>query len=436
MKRDIYKTLCDWKKASNHKPLLIRGARQIGKTYVINEFGQKEFNSIITLNFERNQEFKEIFNSYNPKDIIEKISLYTGKKPDPGKTLLFFDEIQECPQAIISLRYFFEEMPELHIIAAGSLLEFTLESENFKMPVGRIQYLYLFPISFGEFLDANGQGNLRTYLIDYKNLSKLPKTLHDKLHELIRKYFLIGGMPEVVQEYCNSQDILNCRKIQHSIIDTYIDDFAKYAKKSKHRYLKKIFNAVPTMVGQKFIYSHVDSTIKSRELKEALEILEMAGIVYRVKRTSGGGLPLESGVKENYFKMVFLDIGLLHAVNGVYADTVGATDFTAIYKGAIAEQFVGQEIIAYHNPFTKTSLYYWTREAKNSNAELDYLIVKNSEIIPIEIKSGSKGRIKSLIMFLKNYKIDIGVKISQAEFDEELPIMSLPFYAIESFLKQ
>ncbi|NOX47399.1 MAG: ATP-binding protein [Chlorobi bacterium] len=436
MKRDIYKTLLEWKEGKKHKPLLLRGARQIGKTYTIKEFGQREFATIITLNFERNEEFKEIFNSYNPKDIIEKISLYTGKNVKPGKTLLFFDEIQECPRAIVSLRYFHEEMPGLHIISAGSLLEFTLESEDFKMPVGRIQYLYMFPLSFGEFLDAIGQQELRKYLVQFNTHATLPQALHEKLNEFVRKYFLIGGMPEVVQEYSTSQDIIRCQKIQRSIIETYVDDFAKYARKSKHRYLKKIFNAVPSMVGQKFMYSQVDNTIKSRDLKEALEILEMAGVVYRVRRTSGAGLPLEAGTKENYFKMVFLDVGLLHAVNGEYSDTAKAKDFTAIYKGAVAEQFTGQEIMAYHSPFSKPSLYYWVREAKNSNAELDYLIEKNSKIIPLEIKSGAKGKMRSLAMFLENYKAKMGVKISQAKYDGELPIISVPFYSIEGFLKQ
>jgi predicted AAA+ superfamily ATPase len=294
----------------------------------------------------------------------------------------------------------------------------------------------MFPLSFGEFLDAIGHEKLRAHLIKYENLSNLPKALHDKLNEFIRKYFLLGGMPEVVKAYSVSQDIIKCQKIQQSVIDTYIDDFAKYARKSKHRYLKKIFNAVPAKVGQKFMYSQVDNTIKSRDLKEALEILEMAGVVYRIKRTSGAGLPLEAGAKESYFKMIFLDIGLLHAVNGVYTDTVKSKDFTAIYNGAVAEQFTGQEILAYHSPFSKPSLYYWVREAKNSNAELDYLIVKNSEIIPLEIKSGSKGRMKSMSLFLENYKSKTGIKISQAEFNGELPILSIPFYSIESFLKQ
>jgi len=187
MKRDISKYLCEWKNENNRRPLLLRGARQTGKTFVVNEFGKNEFNSYILLNFERNPEFKDIFTSNSPKDIIEKIALYTGKKVEIGKTLLFFDEIQECPQAIVSMRYFFEETPELHIIGAGSLLEFTLHSENFKLPVGRIQYLFMFPLSFAEFLDALGENALREYLSALPNLTKLSETLHTKLNEYIRK---------------------------------------------------------------------------------------------------------------------------------------------------------------------------------------------------------------------------------------------------------
>jgi len=435
MKRDIYNYLCEWKNEINRRPLLLRGARQTGKTYIVNELGKKEFPLYILLNFERNPEFKDIFTTNSPKDIIEKIALFTGKKVEIGKTLLFLDEIQECPQAIVALRYFFEEMPDLHIIGAGSLLEFTLHSENFKMPVGRIQYLFLFPLSFGEFLDALGENSLREYVMDITNLPKLPETLHTKLNEYVRKYFLLGGMPAVVQEYCTNGDILKCTKIQRSIIDTYIDDFAKYSSKIKHRYLQKIIETVPTIVGQKFVYAKVDNTIKSRELKEALELLEMAGIIYRVKRTGGAGIPLETNVKDNFFKTLFLDIGLMHAMNGIHAETAKEKDFTAIFKGAVSEQFTGQELIAYQNRGTKPKLYYWAREEKNSNAEIDFLIQKNSDIVPIEIKSGSTGQLKSLNMFLETYKIKNGIKISQSPYQSELPVVSIPFYAIEGFLK-
>lgn len=436
MKRDLYKNLCEWKDEKDHRPLLLRGARQTGKTFIVNEFGKKEFASFISLNFERNPEFKDIFITYNPHDIIERIVLFTGNKVEVGKTLLFLDEIQECPAAIVSMRYFFEELPAFHIIGAGSLLEFTLHSENFRMPVGRIQYLYLFPLSFGEFLDAVGQEALRSHLLEFSNISKLPESLHNKLNEYVRRYFLMGGMPAVVKEYSTTGDILKCYKIQRTIIDTYIDDFAKYSSKVKHRYLRKIMEAVPAMVGQKFVYAKVDDSIKSRELKEAFELLEMAGIVYRVKRTSGDGIPLEANVKENFFKALFLDIGLLHSISGIYEETAKEIDFNAIFKGSVAEQFAGQELIACQNPITKPSIYYWGREEKNSNAEIDYLIQKGSKIIPIEIKSGSTGRLKSMTMFLDIYKIPEGVKISQSPFQSEPPVSSLPFYAIESFIKK
>lgn len=435
MKRDIYKTLCKWKDESNRRPLLIRGARQTGKTYIVNEFGKNEFDSVVSLNFERNPEYKDIFTSYNPCDILEKISLFTGKKIVPGQTLLFFDEVQECPEAIMSMRYFFEEMPALHLIAAGSLVEFTLKSEKFRIPVGRIQYLYLFPLSFSEFLYAIGEENLSMYLSELSNLASLPETLHHKLNEYVRKYFITGGMPAVVKEYCTSHDIINCQKIQRSILDTYADDFAKYSGKSKHKYLRKVFNAVPSSVGRKFVYANIDSTIKSRDLKEALELLETAGIVFRVKRTTGAGVPLAAGVKEAYFKVLFLDVGLFHAISGIYAETAMEKDFNSIIKGAVTEQFTGQEIIAYQNPYSRPDLYYWCRDARNSNAEIDFLIEKNSKIVPVEVKSGSVGRMKSLHIFINEYKSRIAVRISQAAYNEGKPVLSIPFYGIESFMK-
>ncbi len=435
MNRDIYSTLHEWKNEINRRPLLIRGARQVGKSYAIEEFGRKEFGSIITLNFEKNPEYREIFSSFDPRDICEKISLYTGRGVQSGKTLLFLDEIQECPQAITSLRYFYEEMPLLHVISAGSLLEFALESEKLRMPVGRVQYLYLFPLSFGEFLEALGKGNLRTHILEAENIGRLPGALDNKLNEYVRKYFILGGMPAVVEEYCRTGDVIHCQRIQRLIIDTFRDDFGKYSRKSKHTYLQKIFSAVPAMVGRKFVYSHVDGTVKSRELKEALELLEMAGIVRRVNRTSGAGLPLEAGVRENYFKVLFLDVGLLHAVNGIYSDTVRAKDFTAVFNGAVAEQFVGQELPAYQSPYIRPALYYWARDAKNSSAELDYLVTRGSSIIPVEVKSGSAGRMKSIKMFIDTYKVTRAVRISQAGYNADLPIQSLPFYGIEGFVK-
>jgi len=436
MKRDIYALLQEWKNDNNRRPLLLRGARQVGKTYIVNKFGQKEFDSFITLNFEKNPEYKDIFQSLVPEDIIERIALFTGMRVIPGKTLLFFDEVQDCAAAIMALRYFYEEKQALHIIAAGSLLEFTIKSKDFRMPVGRVQYIYLFPLSFSEFLEALGETALRDHISNPTHLKLIPDALHQKLNEYIKKYFLIGGMPAVVNQYITSHDIIACQRIQRLIIDTYLDDFGKYARKIKHRYLTKIFNAVPTMVGRKFKYSHVDNTIKSRELKEALELLEMAGVVRKIKKTSGAELPLEAGVKEQHFKVLFMDVGLLHAANEIYSDTAQAKDFTTLFHGAVAEQFVGQELLAYQNPYSKPSLYYWARDAKNSSAELDYLFQKNAAIIPIEVKSGSIGRMKSLFMFLDKYNSNCGLKISQARYLEKEKILCLPLYSIESFFKQ
>ncbi|NHZ86168.1 MAG: AAA family ATPase, partial [Planctomycetia bacterium] len=408
--------------------------RQVGKTFIVNTFGKNEFDSFVTLNFERNPEYKDIFTTNDPADIIEKMILFTGEAIERGKTLVFLDEIQECPSAIMSLRYFYEEMPDLFIIGAGSLLEFSLKAENFRMPVGRVQYLYMYPISFSEFLDAIGEDSLNEHISNFQNIINLPESLHKKLIEYVKKYFILGGMPAVVNEYIESQDILKCQAIQHLLIETYIDDFPKYARQSKFKYLKKVFTASSSMVGQKFIYTKIDSSVKSRELKEAFELLETAGILYRVKRTSGAGLPLETGVKENFYKTVFLDIGLMHAINGIYSETIKENDLTAIYKGAVAEQFFGQELITLQNNHQKPKLYYWARESKNSSAEIDYIIEKDNKIIPIEIKSGPTGRIKSLKMFLEIYRIKKGVKVSQAMYGIEKKIISLPFYAIKGFL--
>jgi len=432
--RNINITLHNWKHETNRRPLLIRGARQTGKTFIVEKFAENDFSSHITLNFERNPEYKDIFTTLNPIEIIEKITLYTGKPIKQGETLLFFDEIQECPKAIMSLRYFYEEMPGQHIIGAGSLLEFTLKTEDFRMPVGRVQYLYMFPLSFGEFLDALGEESLHKFISDISNLAKLPESLHKKLIEYLRKYLIIGGMPGVVNEYIQTRDILKCQIIQRSIIDTYRDDFGKYTRQLKFRYLEKIFKSVPSMVGQKFVYTKVDKSIKSRELKEAIELLETAGVIIRVKRTSGAGLPLEAGVKDNFFKLIFLDVGLMHAISGIYNQTIKEKDLTAVFKGAVAEQFIGQELIAVQTPYVRPTLYYWAREAKNSNAEIDYLIEKKGKVLPLEVKSGSSGRMKSMKMFLEIYDVEKGVKVSQDPYANNTNIVSLPFYSIESLI--
>jgi len=436
IKRLIYKELKNWATEAGRKPLLLRGARQVGKTYIINEFGKKEFENYIIINFERNPEYKEIFSSFDPKEIIERISIFTGQEVIIGKTLLFLDEIQEHAKAITALRYFYEEMPDLHVIGAGSLLEFALRQEDFKMPVGRIQYLYMYPLNFNEFLEAIGEQHLNKYLSKTENLLNISNSIHEKALNLVRKYFIIGGMPEVVKEYISTGDIIKCQKVQSSIISTYKDDFGKYAKASKFLYLQKIFQSASQLIGQKFVYAKVDDSIKSRELKDALQLLELAGILIRVKNSNGDGLPLEAHAKENYFKAIFLDIGLVHRLSGVSGEIISQKDLNSIFRGAIAEQFVGQELLSNQSPYTKANLYYWARDARGSNAEIDYLIEHKGSIIPIEVKSGHINKMKSLWMFIEKYKSEKAIRVSQSTYTVDKEVISVPFYALDTFMSQ
>ncbi|MBU4450407.1 MAG: DUF4143 domain-containing protein, partial [Actinobacteria bacterium] len=305
--------------------------------------------------------------------------------------------------------------------------------EAFKMPVGRIQYVYLKPLSFLEFLDAIGEEKIRN-MIENLSQNNLPsKVIHEHILSFIKLYSVIGGMPAVVYEYINSRDIKRCLNVQTIIIQTYRDDFGKYASRVKYKYLQKIFYGVAKMVGKKFKYSSIDSDMQSRDLKEALILLEKAGVVFRVKHTSGNGLPLEAESKENIFKTVFLDIGLMQNICDLGSDIflTSNEDFIKVNEGAVAEQFVAQELLNYQDCYTQPSLYYWVREAKNSSAEVDYVIPCCSKAIPIEVKSGKTGTLRSMYLYLKKANLSVGVKISLLPFDYTLPVISIPFYAIK-----
>ena len=438
MQRDIDKVLKKWKDEKRRYPLLVRGARQVGKSYSIKKFASEDFENLVEINFEQNPKYKACFDTLNPEKIIESISILSNSDITPGKTLLFLDEIQECPNAIVSLRYFYEQYSDLHVVAAGSLLEFALSQEDFKMPVGRIQYVYLKPLSFLEFLDAIGEEKIRN-MIENLSQDNLPsKVIHEHILSFIRLYSIIGGMPAVVYEYINSRDIKRCLNIQTIIIQTYRDDFGKYASRVKYKYLQKIFYGVPKMVGRKFKYSNIDRDMQSRDLKEALILLEKAGVVYRVKHTDGNGLPLEAQAKENIFKTIFLDIGLMQNIYGFNSNILLTSneDFIKVNEGAIAEQFAAQELLSYQDCHIQPSLYYWVREAKNSSAEVDYVIPCCSKAIPIEVKSGKTGTLKSMHLFLESHPASkYGLKISEGHFSSHEQIEEIPLYGIEAWLK-
>ena len=432
MNRNVEKHLRAWREDQSRLPLLVRGARQVGKSFTVEKFGQDFFDSCVTINFDLYPHYATAFeSSLEPGRILETLSVIARQDIVPGKTLLFLDEIQQCPRAIMALRYFHEMLPELHVIGAGSLLEFALAAEEFRMPVGRIQYLFMYPMTFGEFLDAVGEQRARHSIVAHDTTGPFPEAMHAHLLALVKTYCAVGGMPAVVQEYSVGKSIHRCQRLQAAIAQTYRDDFGKYAKKAHLPHLQNLFHAAPKMVGRKFKYAAVDDSVPSRELKQALTLLEKAGVVYRVKQTSGDGPPFEAGASDRNFKIVFLDVGLMQNLCGLCGDMLSESDILAVHAGAVAEQLVGQELAANLDPYSRAGLYYWAREARTSSAEIDYLVACGSRVLPLEVKAGKSGSLRSMQLFLKQYQAPWGIKVSQANLQFENPVMSVPLYALE-----
>ena len=430
MQRDILKELFQWSQQQAPLPLILRGARQVGKTYLIEDFGQKHFKHLVSLNFEYQPEFKACFKTLNPTDIAHTISLLTKKPIIPGETLLFLDEIQECPEAIKALRYFKELMPALHIVGAGSLLEFTLNDENFRMPVGRVLFMHLKPLSFREYLTATDNHELREYLTTVTIENGIPEPIHQKLLKLMREYMVLGGMPAVIKEYINSKNLNQCQIIQSALLNTYRGDFGKYASKVDYKYLQQLFTKIPGLIAQHFKYSKIDPDTRARDLKSALQKLCDAGLIQQIFATSASGLPLNALIDEKRFKVLFLDIGLVNRTSNLDADILLEENLLLINRGMLAEQLVGQELLAYSNYYEPGQLFFWHREQKSSIAEIDFVTNVGSKIIPIEVKSGNTGRLKSLHIFMQEKNIPLGVQISQQPLGLSRSILNLPLYLI------
>lgn len=434
MKRDLFKVLVQWHLTPEHKPILLRGARQVGKSWLVEQLGN-EFESFIKLDFEENPDLATFFQgNLDPEILLTNLSNYLGAKIIPGKTLLFLDEIQACPRAVTALRYFYEKVPDLHVIGAGSLIEFELQ--HIAMPVGRIENLYLYPLSFGEFLTALGREDLRISLQAHPE-KEVAEPIHQQLLALIRDYTIVGGMPEVVQKFLKTKSMQECQAVQTQLLEAYQKDFIKYAKRSQIKYLRMVFEAVPLQMGKKFVYSHASPEIKSRELGAAVELLEMAGVVTRIYHAHGAGIPLGATINPKMFKTLFFDIGLAQRMLGL--DMKGLflnPDITLIYQGALAELLVGLELIAYASPRERAKVYYWQREERGAQSEVDYLIIRGEQIIPIEVKSGVRGRLFSLRKFLEEKRIAKGYQISQNPYGRVADqITNIPFYGLEGFVK-
>lgn len=439
MERELLTELNAWRTTEPHFPLLLRGARQVGKTYLVRQFAQKYFENFVEINFEKHAKFQACFESLDPINIVNAISLMKQQDIISGKTLLFFDEIQACPRAIMALRYFKEEIPELHVIGAGSLLEFAINNDDISIPVGRVQYIYLKPLSFREYLTVSNQGRYIEFLSQVTVNSKIPNVIHQELLKLVREYMVLGGMPMVIDSYLRNKQFRECQRYQTLILDTYRDDFGKYATKTNHKYLERVFERTPGLVGQTIKYSTIDHEMRSRDLKSAIKNLNHAGVISPVYATNASGLPLETFINEKKFKLLFLDVGLVKRISKLDIEVLLSKDLLLLNRGALAEQLVGQELLAYQDPYEKARIYFWIREKKRSEAEVDFILNFGSTIIPIEVKSGKTGRLKSLQLFIEEKQSPIGVRISEQPLSLNHKILSVPFYLIselERLVKQ
>jgi len=441
MKRLAESYLIDWKERRNRKPLILRGARQTGKTYLVEKFARSHFDIVLKVDFEFDLAVKSIFQSRNPHTITSELSLYFDTEITANQTLLFLDEIQACPEAIATLRYFYEKMPELHVIAAGSLLDFTLREFAYSMPVGRIEFLYLNPMTFAEFLLSVNAG-LYEYISKWTIHEEIGDAVHQKLTNILRTYFFVGGMPEAVATYIEEKHFLAVKRVQNSILTTMQNDFAKYASRIKQTTLTKVMQYVPRAIGKKVKYVNIDRSLRSAVLKEAFELLAMSKIVHLVQKSSGNGVPLDAEVFPHVFKPLFLDIGLANHICGL--NLIEPEELITVYEGGLAEQFIGQELLNLGYPFEESRLYYWSREEKNANAEIDYLLSYQNTVIPLEVKAGKTGSLKSLHLFLYDkglhqglrYNMDqpsIGrfkakVRIKKKEGAFAFTLLSLPLY--------
>ncbi len=383
MKRIVDAYLAAWKIDRYRKPILLRGARQIGKTHAIRQLG-KTFQSFVEINFEKDPRALTIFEldkSLDPQRILEEIVSITSKKITPGSTLLFFDEIQASPRAIIALRYFYEEMPDLHVVAAGSLINFAIEQVG--IPVGRVDSLYMYPLSFIEFLVALGHEAIIEQLLTKPDIV-YSDGVHAHLLDLVGKYLAVGGMPESIIRWIETRDINQCLRVHQAIVGTYRQDFGKYARKTQVNYVEKIFNSIPHQLGGKFKFSVIEGDYRKRELAPALDLLVTAGIAHKIFHTAAHGIPLGAEVDLSTYKTMLMDVAISQKILGLDAGPWIINPMQEfINKGALVETFVGQEILAYADPRQEAHLYYWQRMEKNSTAEIDYSVYEKIRSLPL-----------------------------------------------------
>ena len=442
-----------WLHRPGRKPLILRGARQVGKSTLVRLFCEAETDrDLLTVNLERHPHLAETFASNDPAAVLNVIEALSDRARSE-RTVLFLDEIQAAPSAFVSLRYFLEEMPELPIVAAGSLMEFMLSDHAFAMPVGRIEYLDLDPMTFTEFLRAVDQARLAREIETFEwPTGHAPPSPHPVIHrrllELLRLYHFVGGMPEAVKAYAESRHLRAVSTVHAGIIDTWRDDFPKYAARRDLTRMLRVFNFAARHAGRKVKYSNVSADDQSATIRRDIDLLAMARVIAKVTHSQCSGLPLQADLKDKVFKLIFLDVGLMNAICGLGWQTIGGqTETQLVNAGAGAEQFVGQHLQFLLADRPNRELTYWLREGRSNNAEVDYVCELGGHIVPIEVKAGRTGTLKSLHQFVAEKRVDFAVRfdadlpalhmveaeVRRGQGSERIryPLLSLPLYLVE-----
>ncbi|MEM7183972.1 MAG: AAA family ATPase [Spirochaetota bacterium] len=430
MKRKIEQNLLAWKDSSRRKPLILRGARQVGKTWIVRKFGKGHFESFVEIDFEKNPDIHSAFSgSLDTGKILTTLEFLTGQRIVAGKTLLFFDEIQACPRAILALRYFYEEIPGLAIISAGSLLEFALADISF--PVGRIQFLNMHPMTFFEFLQACNKQMILKIL--QEKPQELAEPIHEKILEELRMFFLVGGMPESVETYVKEKNMLQVSEVHKELLFSFREDFSKYAPYADKLCFEDVFRNSAVKLGSQIKYSHLSSSFKSPTIKKALDTLVKARVLTKVNAISSFTPPLNSQLNLKKFKVLLLDLGLWQNLSGMHPyQGLLNENLSHIYRGALAEQYVGQELLS-----VLGELKYWARDKPSSSAEVDFICESRGINIPIEVKSGASGSLKSMHLALHTYPdIPFGYVLSSRPYHilKEQKLVFLPLYYVGNIM--
>lgn len=415
MKRKALQYLQEWLVGYRRLPLVIRGARQVGKTWLVRELAQVTGKQLVEINLERQPGIVAAFEINDPKIILNRLRNEFSMDINPETSILFIDEIQAAPELFAKLRWFAEDMPELPVIAAGSLLEFVLGVYKMSMPVGRITYMYLEPLSFEEFLLAQNRDILVEQIKEFSWHKGIYESTHTKLIKLFKEYIIVGGMPAAVQAWINTETLKEVSRVHRNILQTYQDDFPKYSERMSATYLNDVLRAVPQNLGKKFVYSQVNRDVRHTLIKEALELLIKARLCHKVQASAANGVPLGGEILHHYMKVILLDVGMCSAsLNLSLADLQSVNELDLINKGGIAEQVVGQLLRTIEPFFVQPELYYWLSTEKHASAEVDYVIQHGTNVIPIEVKAGTTGTLKSLHSYMYHKKRNLAVRINSA----------------------